>query len=275
MATATVEIDLDVPEGIRIRGCERHRDSFVFYIDWDWPGECVCEKCGHHQHAAIELKNDFRVLRDLDVCGLPGFFTYQVAFHRCGNCGARRELIPPCRRERAMYTRRFEEVVVRMCIGSTIEDVARRLGVSAEMVDNILGHWSADEMAIDPTRKITDVGLDEISLKKGHKLYVTILTDLTDPDNPRVLAVCPGRDEEAARNCLNRLSPEQRKQIRTHRTDMCKAYPAACDKLLPNSVHVADRFHVAKRLGEVVDDVRKKNHASLQEETLQRAAQDV
>ena len=275
MASATVEMELHVPDGVRILGCERHGESFAFEVDWPWPERCVCKKCGHEQGAAIEQKSVFRVIRDLDVWGQPGFFTYQAAFHRCGRCGARQELIPPFRRERAVYTYRFEEMVVRRCIGSTIEDVARRLGVSAEMVENILDLWATDEKTIDPSLKIDDIGLDEISLKKGHKLYVTILTDLTDSERPKVLAVFAGRDEEAATKCLMCLSAEQRKRIRTHRTDMCKAYPAACKKLLPGSKHVADRFHVAKRLGEVVDDLRKKNHPLLQEETLQRAAQGV
>ena len=40
---------------------------------------------------------------------------------------------------------------------------------------------------------ITDVGMDELSLKKRHKLYVTLLTDLSDPDRPEMLAVAQGR----------------------------------------------------------------------------------
>jgi transposase len=275
MATATVQMELDVPEGIRILGCERHGESFAFEVDWPWPARCVCKKCGHEQDAAIERKGVFRVIRDLDVWGKPGFFTYQVPFHRCGRCGARQELIPPFRRERAIYTYRFEEMVIRLCIGSTIEAVAKRLGVSAEMIENILDLWASERKTIDPSREIRDIGLDEISLKKGHKLYVTILSDLTDPERPMVLAVFPGRDEEAAAKCLTCLSAQQRKEIRTHRTDMCKAFPAACKRLLPDSRHVADRFHVAKRLGEVVDDLRKKNHPHLQETALEGAAQGV
>jgi len=258
MATAAVQMDLDVPEGVEIFGCERHENSFVFEVGWKWPERCTCRKCKHEQAACFEAKRDFRVIRDLDIMGQPSFFAYQVFFHRCQRCGSRQELLPPFRRERANHTYRFEEMVIRMCIGSTIEDVARRLGVSAEMIDNILRTWASQEKTIDPQRKITDVGLDEISLKKGHKLYVTILTDLTDPKRPQILAVVAGRDEEAARACLQHLTAEQRQQIRTHRTDMCKAFPAACSKLLPNSTHVADRFHIAKRLGEVVDSQRKK-----------------
>lgn len=263
MARMAVELELDVPDGVRVLGCERHQEGFAFEVDWPWPERCACDKCKHEEPARYEQKSDFRVVRDLDVWGQPSFWTYQVVFHRCSRCGHRQELIPPFRRPRAVYTYRFEELVIRMAIGSTIEDVARRLGVSAEMVESILQTWAADEKQMAPARVITDIGLDEISLKKGHKLYVTILTDLSNPKRPQVLAVAAGRDEAAGRKCLECLTAQQRQKVRTHRTDMGKAYPAACAELLPHSTHVADRFHVAKRLGEVVDGLRKKNHPPL------------
>jgi transposase len=102
------------------------------------------------------------------------------------------------------------------------------------------------------------VGVDEISLKKGHRLYATVLTDLTEPTRSRVLAVAPGRDQAAAEACLQRLTTAQRDGIRTHRTDMSPAFTAACAAQLKRSQQVIDRFHVAKKLGEVVDEVRKK-----------------
>ena len=115
---------------------------------------------------------------------------------------------------------------------------------------------------IDPERIITDVGVDEISLKKGHRLYATVLTDLTEPTRPRVLAVGPGRDQAAAEACLQRLTTAQRDAVRTHRTDMSPAFTAACAAQLKHSQQVIDRFHVAKKLGEVVDEVRKKTRAA-------------
>ena len=36
------------------------------------------------------------------------------------------------------YTYRFQQFVLRSLIGSTAEEVARRLGISAEMVDRIV-----------------------------------------------------------------------------------------------------------------------------------------
>jgi len=51
-------------------------------------------------------------------------------------------------------------------------------------------------------------GFDEISLKKRHKLYVTLMTDLTDPELPKVLAVAKGRDTVAAKQCsCSKIAP--------------------------------------------------------------------
>ena len=96
-------------------------------------------------------------------------------------------------------------------------------------------------------------------MKKRHKLYVTVMSDLSDGKRPRVLAVVKGRDQEATEKCLAMLTPEQREAVRSHRTDMSAVYPAVCAQWLPNSQGVIDRFHVAKQLGKVVDGVRKKH----------------
>ena len=105
---------------------------------------------------------------------------------------------------------------------------------------------------------ITDIGLDELSLKKRHRLDVTLLTDLSDPARPQILAVARGKDTAAALKCLDLLSEEQRQQVRTHRVDMGAASPAACAERLKDSRTVTDRFHVAKKFHEAIDALRKK-----------------
>ena len=78
-------------------------------------------------------------------------------------------------------------------IGSN-EEVVGRLGISAETVALIVENQSKNDKKIDPGRVIKHVGFDELSLKNRHKLYVTLMTDLTDPDSPKVLAVARGKD---------------------------------------------------------------------------------
>ena len=199
-----------------------------------------------------------QAIRDLDLWEQPSFWIYQAPFHRCARCDYRQHIIPPFKRKDVSYTYRFEQFVLRSLIGSTAEEVARRLGISAETVDRIVENQLAEDRRIDPQRVITDIGLDELSLKKRHRLYVTLMTDLSDPARPQILAVERGRDTAAALKCLDRLTEEQRQQVRTHRVDMGSAYPAACALRLNHSRAVTDRFHVAKKFNEVVDTLRKK-----------------
>jgi transposase len=254
---ASVTIDVNLPPGVEITGYERVSDGHGFEVRWPLPARCRCEQCEHEGVAHLEFKTTPQAIRDLDLWGQPCFWIYQAPFHRCARCAYRQHIIPPFKRKDVAYTNRFEQFVLRSLIGSTAEDVARRLGISAETVERIVEYQLAEDRRIDPQRVITDIGLDELSLKKRHRLYVTLLTDLSDPTRPQILAVERGKDTAAALKCLDRLSEEQRQQVRTHRVDMGSAYPAACTTRLKHSRAVTDRFHVAKRFNEVVDGLRK------------------
>jgi transposase len=255
---ARITIEVDLPPGVEITAYERYQDGHGFEVRWPLPERCRCERCGHEERAPIEFKTTPQAIRDLDVWGQPGFWIYQAPFHRCGRCDYRQHIIPPFKRKDVSYTYRFEHLVLQALIGSTAEEVARRLGISAETVERIVEYQLAEERPIDPTRVITDIGLDELSLKKRHRLYVTLLTDLSDPARPQILAVERGKDTTAAQKCLDRLTEEQRQQVRTHRVDMGAVYPAVCAARLKNSRAVTDRFHVAKKFNEAIDALRKK-----------------
>jgi transposase len=274
---ATVTIDVDLPPGITITSYERHSDGHGFEVSWPWPDRCRCDHCRTEEDARIEVKETVQVVRDLDIWGQPSFWIYQPAFHRCSFCNHRQHLIPPFKRRDTSYTYRFEQQVLRSLIGSNEEEVARRLGISAETVGLIVRNQLADAKAkqVDPQRVVTDIGIDELSLKKRHKLYVTLLTDLTNPDRPEVLAVAEGRDEAAGQKCLGKLSEEQRRQVQTYRADMGQPFHNACRGLLPNAKAVVDRFHVAKKFNEAVDRERKKNHPGVQGQAVQSPAEGV
>ncbi len=260
MTPTKIEIQIDLPDDVTLLEYERIENGHAFHVAWDLPPTCRCETCKKERPLDLVRKDKFLVIRDLDLWGQPSFFVYQELLHRCGGCGHRQSLIPPFKRRDVKYTYRFEEMVLQGLINSTAEDVAQRLGIAAETVERIVRVRleQAKVGKIDAARQVERVGLDEISLRKGHKGYVTILTDLTDPSRPEVLAVAKGRDEAAAQQCLGVLSEAQLQAVRYHHTDMSAAYLKACADQLPASASVIDRFHVAKKLGEVADTLRKK-----------------
>lgn len=272
---ASVTIDVDLPPGVEITAYRRHEQGHGFEVTWPWPERCRCAVCHREEPAQLEQKNAVQVVRDLDVWGDPSFWVFQPVFHRCPRCYHRQHVIPPFKRKDVGYTFRFEKHVLSLMIGSNEEEVARRLGISAETVARIVKNQLAEAKQIDPHQVITDVGIDEISLKKRHKLYVTVLTNWTNPEAPEVLATAKGRDEAAGRACLEKLSPEQRQQVHSYRADLSQAFHNACQALLPNAHGVADRFHVAKLFNEALDAQRKKNHAGVQGQAVPGAAEGV
>jgi transposase len=261
MASAHIEIEVDLPEGVSIRGYERHQGAHVFEVDFDLPERFTCPHCKREAESNVRLKDNVLAIRDLDLFGQPSFWTYQPPLHQCPHCRQRTQFPTPFKRPHVGYTYRFEQYVMESLVGSSVEDVAKRLSISAETVEQILNRHLEEHRAIPPDIQITSLGFDELSLKKRHKLYVTVMSDLSDGEHPRVLAVVKGRDKEAAEKCLALLTPEQRAAVRSHRTDMSAVYPDVCAEWLPNSQPVIDRFHVAKHLGQIVDRVRKKRVA--------------
>lgn len=260
MPSLPVEITVDVPDAVSIDEYERIDSGHAFHVSWPLPETAVCETCKLESPLQAIDQGRFLVIRDLDIWGQPSFFVYQDQLHRCPHCKHRQSLIPPFKRRDVKYTYRFETLVLSSLVKSTAEDVAKQWGISAETVERIVKVRIDDAKAkkVDPKREVRHLGLDEISLRKGHKAYATILTDLTDPSKPEILAAAKGRDEKAVEECLSVLSPDQRAALATHNTDMAPAYLSACRRLLPNSQSVIDRFHVAKKLGEVADGLRKK-----------------
>ena len=134
MASVTIEVDL--PPGVEITGYERHQDGHGFEVRWPLPERGCPQRCGHEDTAHIEFQTTPQVIRDLNVWDQPSFWVYQAPFHRCARCDHRQHIIPPFKRKDVAYTYRFEPFVLRSLIGSNAEEVARRLGISAEMVED-------------------------------------------------------------------------------------------------------------------------------------------
>ena len=173
---ARITIDVNLSPEVEITGYQRYQEGHGLEVRWPLPVRCRCEKCGHDDVAHIEFKTSPQAIRDLNLWEQPCFWIYQAPFHRCARCNYRQHIIPPFKRKDVSYTYRFEQFVLRSLIGSTAEEVARRLGISAETVDRIVENQLTEDRQIDPQRVITDIGLDEFELEEA----ASALRDVND-----------------------------------------------------------------------------------------------
>ena len=82
----------------------------------------------------------------------------------------------------------------------------------------------------------------------------------------RLLWVAPDRTEESLRGFFRFLGDEARQSIRFVCSDMWQPYLNVVAEQLKDAVHVLDRFHIMKKMGEAIDKVRRGEVRRLEED---------
>lgn len=86
---------------------------------------------------------------------------------------------------------------------------------------------------------------------------IKFVTNLVCYSESKVLANAPGRDKHSLLKCLNVLSPEQRAAIQFFSVDMHDPFILIIKKYCPNAKICVDRFHLAQKVNDAFDDLRK------------------
>jgi len=212
----------------------------------------LCPHCMRRGKIICTLKN-FRVWRDLAVCGRKVFFYYYPREIMCRTHGRVQEDIPWAA-PHARVTYRFEYALLSYCSTMTQKAAAQLLKISSSTLSDILHRVITRTRKGHKIRGLKLIGIDEISYCKGHK-YATIVYDL---ERSCVVWVGKGKARETIDTFFKtKLSRYQRKRIEFGCCDMSETFIGAIEKWCPNAVLVLDRFHIVKALNEAVDEVRK------------------
>jgi transposase len=102
---------------------------------------------------------------------------------------------------------------------------------------------------------IQAIGVDEIQWRRGHR-YLTLVYQIED-GLKRLLWVGEERTEESLRGFFVMLRDEVRAGIRFVCSDMWKPYLNVIREQTEQAVHVLDRFHIMKNMGDAIDKVRR------------------
>jgi transposase len=234
-------VELKLEEG-EVHVHLQHRDNAA----WRCP-ECDRE-CSLYDHTSS------RVWRHLDTC------QYQTLLHattprtNCPEHGVHAVRLPWAE-PHSRFTLLFERLAIEWLLAASQTAVAERLGLSWDEVHGIMQRAVARGLKRREAEAIPRIGVDEKAFRKGHK-YATLVTNL---DQSRVLYVAEDRKQASLDGFWETLTAEQLASIEAVAMDMCDAYensvrahvPGAADKI------VYDKFHIAKQLGEAVDQVRR------------------
>lgn len=142
-------------------------------------------------------------------------------------------------------------------VNSTISDVVSKHKVSYEVLRGVLTRYVRDEVDWSQFKQLRVLGLDEISLLKGHRDFVTIVSTQDEAGRPAVLAVLKGREKQKVIDFLKTIPAHLQGTIKEVCSDLYEGFINAVEEVLPQAKVVADRFHVAKLYRAAVDELRK------------------
>lgn len=158
------------------------------------------------------------------------------------------------------YTKRFAFFVGRRCRTATIRDVARELKLDWKTVKELEKQYMREQLRRTPTPAPRAIGIDEISIRKGHT-YRIVVSDL-DRRRP-IWFGGADRSEASLDQFYEWLGPKKKARIQLAVMDMWKAFRNSTRRHAPQASILFDKFHVMRHLGEALDTVRKHEYARL------------
>lgn len=217
----------------------------------------VCPQCGQVAHAVHERKE--RCIRHLSIWGKATYVHFPARRFACEVCGKpfSEELawIESQRRESVAY----ELYLYQECQQMTQAALAEREVLHPETVKLIFERWAKRAEAQQQRPAVHALGVDEISLRKGHQHFALVLSDL---ERHCVIAVLKERSQEAFATWLAGLTATERQGIRVVAMDMWGPYRGVVKSKLPKAQIVADRFHITKHLNDAVTKIRRSLQAT-------------
>ena len=121
--------------------------------------------------------------------------------------------------------------------------LADRLGIRTSWM-TVLRRIMA--LSTEPVEKLSEIGVDDFAFRRGHK-YGTILVDMI---SHKVIDVLPDRKSETVAAWMS-----EHPEITLVSRDRGGDYATAARLGAPQAIQVADRFHLAKNLSEIVEVV--------------------
>ena len=262
----TFEIPLDIP-GVEIEKVEITKSGdFIITVKSMIKGTS-CHRCGRNIDKAYGHGRTL-TLRHLSILGRPTYIRIRPNRYQCCHCADKPTTTQtlPWYDPKSPHTKTYEKHVLFELVNSTVTDVSIKEGLGYEAVMGIIDRHIGKAVDWRSISQLGVVGLDEISLKKGHQDFVTIVSSRCG-EQTTVLAVLEGRKKETIKAFLSSIPTQLRGTIEAVCTDMYDGYINAAKEVFGKKVPVVtDRFHVAKLYRKGVDKLRKQELKRLKED---------
>ena len=262
----SIQIPLDLPDVRILEVSQTEQGEWLIQVESTLE-ETTCHQCGRlidHFHGFDQA---IRV-RHLPVFGQSVFIKFRPKRYQCDYCDKR-----PTTTQRLSWhevrspnTKAYEKWLLRLLVNSTVADVSKMLTISEESVNGILDRWLSVTVDWSEFNAIKVLGVDEISLKRGHRDFVVLVTVRCQSGGVKLLAVLPDRKKQTLIDFFASIPTPLKSTVQRVCSDMYDGFVNAAQEALPNAKIVVDRFHVAKAYRDCADAVRKQELKRLKKE---------
>lgn len=246
----TFEFVLALP-GIVITALTFEENAYHFY------GESLFEEvyCPISLTKCVDVRKTYtRIIRDLPISGkrvylhlsvrqffsseTNQFFTESFSFVESNQ----------------QQTIRYQKYIYESCKNSSLQRVVVQEDLCWKTVDSIFQKYADKALRERINTPPRMLGIDEFSIKKGHKNFACVLVDL---ETGSVIDVLPYRDKERLIVYFEEKGTAFCQTIEVFSSDMWDGYVAVAKKMFPNATIVIDRFHFFGQMNKALDSVRK------------------
>jgi transposase len=212
--------------------------------------DCRCSACGS-AHVAPRGHVE-RLFRCPPIGRRPVTALLPIPRVHCQDCGVIRQVALDFADPRRSYTKAFARYAVELSRLMTIQDVAQHLGVTWDVIKDIVKEDLQRRFAKPKLKQLRQLAIDEICVGSGRR-YLTLVLDL---ESGAVVHVGRGKGGEALQAFWKRLR-RCGARVEAVATDMSPAYIEAVREQLPQATLVFDRFHVLKLFNDKLAALRR------------------
>lgn len=228
----------------------------------------TCHKCGKPA-TKPNGKAPTRLIRHLPILDTPVYIKITPIRYLCEHCDdhpTTTEQYDWCDRN-ATTTKGLEKYLMRQLIHSTIEDVSKKERISCKVIQNILDRQVNSNVDWGNIKSvITTIGIDEMTLRKGHQSYMTIISAKSEDGGLYTISILDGRSKDSVKSFLDSIPENIKKTVHSVCTDMYEGFVNAAIEVFGVQAVIIDRYHVAKLYRKPLDKLRIKEMARLKKE---------
>jgi len=219
--------------------------------------KAICSGCGESSPGYDRLPS--REFIHVPIWGLPVILIYGLRRVSCKACGITSERVPwslgksPLTTGYAWFLSEWSKLL-------SLQEVARQFKTSWHHVFTsvvMAVGWGRERLDLT---NITALGVDEIYWAK--KSFLTVVYQIDN--HCKRLIWCGENRKEATIRCFFEWFGEERSlSLKFICSDMWKPYLKVIAEKATNALNILDRFHVAQKLGDAIDDVRAQETRAL------------